>query len=224
MALTPRFLAILILFAACSKTPEKKSAEPTAPATSTPAVEMTEDQSEDEMPTVPVTYELSPEQQATIFESPVETLGGEATTLGAFKGKPLLVVNVASECGLTPQYEELQALQSRYGDKGFTVVGFPSNQFGGQEPGTPEEILAFGKEKYGVTFPLMQKVDTNGDARHPIYKALTAIKDAKGEAGDVQWNFEKFLISADGAHITRIRSQELPTDPAVVELIEADLK
>lgn len=209
--------AILVVCSACSKSPEKDSKPST---TSVPEVAAQEEQ--DDM-AKPVTYSMSAEQQAAVFKSPVQTLMGEETTLASYLGKPLLIVNVASECGLTPQYEELQSLQKRYGDQGFSVVAFPSNQFGGQEPGTPEEILAFGKENYGVTFPLMQKVDTNGEQQHPIYQALTEIKDAEGQAGNVQWNFEKFFISADGKSITRIRPQQLATDPAVVALIEADL-
>lgn len=172
---------------------------------------------------VPVRRELSAEQQGLLFDSPITTLAGEATTVGAHRGKVLMIVNVASECGLTPQYEQLQGLQSRYEAQGFTVIAFPCNQFGGQEPGTPDEILAFGKEKYDVTFPMMQKLDTNGEARHPIYKALTILEDHKGEAGDVEWNFEKFVVSKDGAHAARIRPEIAPDDAAVVELIEAEL-
>ncbi len=171
----------------------------------------------------PVTYDLSTEQASLIFDSPLQTLQGQDTTLASMRGKLLLVVNVASECGLTPQYEELQAVHEEYEGRGFSVVGFPCNQFGEQEPGTPEEILAFGKKEFGVTFPLMQKVQTNGDSRHPIYQALTQIQDAKGEAGDVQWNFEKFLISADGKQVTRFRPETTPRDPQLLALLQASL-
>tara|TARA_R110002096_G_scaffold171490_6_gene344590 strand:+ start:56693 stop:57346 length:654 start_codon:yes stop_codon:yes gene_type:complete len=172
---------------------------------------------------VPVRRALSAEQQALIFDSPLRTLTGEDTSLAAFRGKTLMVVNVASQCGLTPQYEQLQSLQAKYETKGFSVVAFPCNQFGEQEPGTDAEILAFGKDKYQITFPLMEKIETNGEGQHPIYQALTAIGDDADKAGDVAWNFEKFLVSADGAFVTRIRPQVAPNDPAVVELLTAEL-
>ncbi len=171
----------------------------------------------------PVRRELSAEQQALIFESSLRTIAGEETTLAALRGKTLMVVNVASQCGLTPQYAQLQELHTKYEAKGFSVVAFPCNQFGGQEPGTSEEIVAFGQEKFGVTFPLMEKVETNGENQHPIYKALTMAQDNAGESGDVAWNFEKFVVSADGAFITRIRPQVTPDDPGVVALVEAEL-
>lgn len=204
---------------ACSKAAPKKEE---APQETTPALaaEVLEEPPAPE----PVTYDLSAEQASQIYDTPLETLTGEATTLAAMRGKPILVVNVASECGLTPQYEQLQAIHKEYEGQGFHVVGFPSNQFGEQEPGTPEEILAFGKEQYGVTFPLMQKVETNGPNRHPVYQALTQIKDATGEAGDVQWNFEKFLLSADGKKVTRFRPKTLPLDPQLKSILEGDLQ
>lgn len=202
--------------AGCSKSAEKK-----APVSEAPKAESEAKPAEADPK--PVTYDLSAEQAAQIFESPLQSLGGEETTLGSLKGKLLLVVNVASECGLTPQYEQLQAIHTRYEARGFSVVGFPCNQFGEQEPGTPEEILAFGKEQFGVSFPLMQKIETNGDNRHAIYQALTQIKDAKGEAGDVQWNFEKFLLSADGSKVTRFRPQTTPDDPQLIAVLEAGL-
>jgi glutathione peroxidase len=172
---------------------------------------------------VPVRRELSAAQQALIFDSPLRTLTGEETSLAAFRGKTLMVVNVASQCGLTPQYKQLQGLQAKYEPQGFSVVAFPCNQFGGQEPGTDSEILSFGKDNYQVTFPLMEKIETNGADQHPIYQALTSIGDDSGNAGDVAWNFEKFLVSADGAFVTRIRPQIAPDDPAVVELLTAEL-
>src|SRR3954454_11707354 len=140
-----------------------------------------------------------------LYDAPVKTLKGEAASLKDYEGKTVLVVNVASKCGLTPQYTGLEQLHEKYKDKGFAVLGFPCNQFGGQEPGTAEEIETFCSTTYGVTFPLLEKTDVNGPDRHPLYDALTARPDAAGEAGDVQWNFEKFLISADGEVVARFR-------------------
>jgi len=159
----------------------------------------------------------------TLYDIPVHTLEGEDASLGAFAGKTLLVVNVASKCGLTPQYEGLERLQKTYGDRGFSVVGFPCNQFLGQEPGTAEEIAQFCSATYGVSFPLMEKIDVNGDDRHPIYAELTATPDAEGNAGDITWNFEKFLVSGSGEVIGRFRPQVEPEDGAIVSAIEASL-
>ena len=131
----------------------------------------------------------------SIYDIPVSTLAGEESSLGAFAGTTLLVVNVASKCGLTPQYTALEALHERLADRGFSVVGFPCNQFGGQEPGSAEEIAEFCSATYGVTFPMFEKIEVNGPGRHPIYTELTAVPDAGGEAGDIQWNFEKFLVA-----------------------------
>jgi glutathione peroxidase len=158
-----------------------------------------------------------------LYDIPVHTLQGEDSSLGAYAGKTLLVVNVASKCGLTPQYEGLERLQKTYGDRGFSVVGFPSNQFMGQEPGTPEEIAQFCSTTYGVTFPLFEKIDVNGDDRHPVYEELTATPDADGNAGDITWNFEKFLVAPTGEVIGRFRPQVEPEDPAIVDAIEASL-
>ncbi|HEX3796465.1 MAG TPA: glutathione peroxidase [Acidimicrobiales bacterium] len=158
-----------------------------------------------------------------LYDIPIHTLQGDDSSLGAFSGKAVLAVNVASKCGLTPQYEGLERLQKTYGDKGFSVVGFPCNQFMGQEPGTAEEIQEFCSTTYGVSFPLFEKIDVNGDERHPIYSELTATADAEGNAGDVTWNFEKFLISSNGEIIGRFRPQVEPEDPAIVSAIEAAL-
>jgi len=166
---------------------------------------------------------LSEEDMSTLFESPVHKLDGTPSSLGAYKGKALLVVNVASKCGLTPQYAELEKLHERLASKGFSVVGFPCNQFGGQEPGTAEQIREFCSATYGVTFPMFEKIEVNGPARHPIYATLTAVKDAEGKAGDVQWNFEKFVISADGKTVTRFRPMTTPDDPVLLAAIEAGL-
>lgn len=159
----------------------------------------------------------------TIYDIPVKTLTGEESSLGALAGKALLVVNVASKCGLTPQYTALEALHERLAPRGFSVVGFPCNQFKGQEPGTAEEIAEFCSMTYGVTFPLFEKIDVNGPDRHPIYDELTAVPDAAGEAGDVQWNFEKFLLRPDGTVAARFRPRTVPDDREVVAAIEENL-
>jgi len=157
-----------------------------------------------------------------MWTAPIKTLKGEPTTLATYKGKALMLVNVASKCGNTPQYATLEALQKKYSAKGFTVIGFPSNQFGGQEPGSAEEIATFCAVNYGITFPIMEKIDVNGGQRHEIYKALTPIK-GDGREGDIKWNFEKFVVSADGTKITRFAPSTNPDDPAVIAAIEAAL-
>jgi glutathione peroxidase len=154
----------------------------------------------------------------SIHSVPVKSLGGDPTTLGEFAGRALLVVNVASKCGLTPQYEGLERLQKAYGERGFSVIGVPSNQFGGQEPGTAEEIETFCSTTYGVSFPLLEKLEVNGPGRHPLYAELTAKPDAAGEAGDVKWNFEKFLVSPGGEVVARFRPG---TEPEASELVTA---
>ena len=158
----------------------------------------------------------------TIFEIPVHTLSGDESSLAPYVGKSVLVVNVASKCGLTPQYEGLETLQETYGDRGISVVGFPCNQFMGQEPGTAEEIQTFCSTTYGVTFPLFEKIDVNGENQNPIYAELTKSTDAEGYTGDVRWNFEKFLIGPDGT-VTRFGPKVVPEDPALVTAIEATL-
>ena len=158
-----------------------------------------------------------------ISDAPIHTINGESTSLDDYRGKAVLVVNVASKCGLTPQYEGLERLQQTYGDRGFTVLGFPCNQFAGQEPGSAEEITTFCSTTYGVTFPLMEKIEVNGEGRHPIYAALTTVADVEGEAGDVQWNFEKFLLSPDGDVLKRFRPMVDPEAPEVVDAIESAL-
>jgi glutathione peroxidase len=150
-------------------------------------------------------------------------LDGQPASLGEHAGKAMLVVNVASKCGLTPQYEGLERIHERYADRGFTVIGFPCNQFLGQEPGTAEEIQEFCSTTYGVTFPLMDKIEVNGPGRHPVYDILTQAPDADGEAGDIQWNFEKFLVDADGQVVARFRPRTDPEDPAVIDAIESHL-
>jgi len=157
------------------------------------------------------------------YDAPVETTDGSLTTLTELSDKAVLVVNVASKCGLTPQYAQLEELQKLYGDRGLQVVGFPSNQFGGQEPGTNEEIAEFCSATYGITFPVFGKIEVNGAGRHPIYAELVTAEDAQGESGDIQWNFEKFLVAPGGEVVGRFRSKTTPDDPAVVSAIEAVL-
>lgn len=158
----------------------------------------------------------------SIYDHPVTALDGSDADLHDYEGQTALIVNVASKCGLTPQYEGLEQLQKTYGDKGFTVLGFPCNQFLGQEPGTSEEIATFCSTTYGVTFPMFEKIEVNGEGRHPLYAELTQVEDADGAAGDVQWNFEKFLVAPDGS-VTRFRPGVEPQDPALVSAIEATL-
>lgn len=155
------------------------------------------------------------------FATTIQTISGEETTLNDHRGKLLLVVNVASKCGLTPQYDELQELQRTYGERGLQVLGFPCNQFRGQEPGTNEEIAEFCRATYGVEFPVFAKIEVNGDDRHPLYETLTQAADAEGEAGDVSWNFEKFLVAPDGTVAHRFRPRTTPSDATVIEAIEA---
>jgi len=156
-----------------------------------------------------------------LFDLPVSTLQGTPTTVGALtEGRVALVVNVASRCGLTPQYAGLEALQEEYRDRGFTVLGVPCNQFMGQEPGTAEEIAEFCSATYGVTFPMTEKVDVNGGDAHPLYQRLTETPDATGTAGDVQWNFEKFLVDGDGRVVARFRPRTEPDAPEVRTAIE----
>ncbi|HJD82391.1 glutathione peroxidase [Kitasatospora aureofaciens] len=159
----------------------------------------------------------------SLYDIPLRTLAGEATSLADHKGKALLIVNVASKCGLTPQYTGLENLQKRYAGRGFTVLGFPCNQFAGQEPGSAEEIQSFCSTAYGVTFPLFEKIDVNGDDRHPLYQQLTEVADAEGQAGDVSWNFEKFLISPDGTVAARLRPRVEPESAEAIAAIEAVL-
>ena len=158
----------------------------------------------------------------TLTAIPLTTLDGKTTSLADYSDRAVLVVNVASKCGLTPQYGALEQLARDYADRGLTVVGVPCNQFMGQEPGSPEEIQTFCSTTYGVTFPLLAKTDVNGADRHPLYSELTKTADAEGQAGDVQWNFEKFLVGADGS-VLRFSPMVTPEDPALVGAIEAVL-
>jgi glutathione peroxidase len=158
----------------------------------------------------------------TIYDHPVQALGGGEADLHDHEGKVALIVNVASKCGLTPQYEGLERLQRTYGERGFTVLGFPCNQFLGQEPGTSDEIATFCSTTYGITFPMFDKIEVNGEDQHPLYAELTQVPDADGAAGDVQWNFEKFLVTPSGG-VIRFRPGVEPEDPAITTAIEANL-
>jgi len=212
-----RSLALVAALAACSKEPAKAAQPPveqaptaaaSAPASLPPAGTAP----------APVTTDLG-----ALWSAPIKTLKGQPTTLAAYQGKALMLVNVASQCGNTPQYATLEALQKKYAAKGFTVIGFPCNQFGGQEPGSAEEISQFCATNYGITFPIMEKIEVNGDGAHPIYKTLETIADATGHTGDIRWNFEKFVVSADGTQVTRFAPKTKPDDPAVIAAVESAL-
>ncbi|MEV0522652.1 glutathione peroxidase [Streptomyces sp. NPDC050439] len=153
----------------------------------------------------------------------IESLQGGPANLDQYLGKAVLIVNVASKCGLTPQYAGLERLQEKYAGRGFTVLGVPCNQFMGQEPGTSDEIAEFCSATYGVTFPMTEKVDVNGDDRHALYKQLVDTADAEGHTGDIRWNFEKFILSPGGEVVARFAPQTEPDAPEVVAAIEANL-
>jgi glutathione peroxidase len=156
----------------------------------------------------------------SIYSTDIASLDGKAHALSPLDGKVTLVVNVASKCGLTPQYKQLEQVHTRYNEKGFSVVGVPCNQFLGQEPGTSEEIAKFCSTTYGVTFPLTEKIEVNGDNRHPLYDALTPIADSDGESGDIRWNFEKFLVNRQGEVVARFHPKTMPDAPEVIAAIE----
>jgi len=159
----------------------------------------------------------------SLTDIPLTTLDGKPTSLADYADRAILLVNVASKCGLTPQYAGLEKLARDYADRGLTVIGVPCNQFMGQEPGTPDEIATFCSTTYGVTFPLLAKTDVNGDDRHPLYAELTKTADADGQAGDIQWNFEKFVIAPGGEVVSRFRPRTEPDAPEVVAAIETVL-
>jgi glutathione peroxidase len=207
----------MLSLTACNKSPAP-TATAIAPAKTTEAA----------TPTIPAAGTAPapvaiPKEGNAMWTTAIKNLSGTPTSLAAYDGKALLIVNVASKCGLTPQYADLEAIQKKYQDKGFTVIGFPCNQFGGQEPGSAEQIATFCSTTYGVTFPMMEKIEVNGAGRHPIYQTLTEVADAKGYKGDIRWNFEKYVVSADRTKITRFDPQVTPTDPTVVASIEASL-
>lgn len=214
-------MALLVSLAcSCTDENERIHAPKSTEATTTPPA-----QSENETSDVPetLTADLSPEHALQLAEARIATLDGNASSLATFAGKTLLLVNVASRCGLTPQYAKLEALQKTYAQRGFTVIGFPCNQFGGQEPGTAAQIKTFCATNYGISFPLMEKIAVNGEARHPIYTILASYADAEGKSGDIQWNFEKFLLSADRTKITRFRPRTEPDDAQLIEALQASL-
>jgi glutathione peroxidase len=157
-----------------------------------------------------------------LLDTPIARLDGTPSTLGELTaGRPALLVNVASQCGLTPQYTALEEVHEKYSGRGFTVVGVPCNQFGEQEPGTSEEIAQFCSTSYGVTFPLTEKVEVNGEGRHQVYDELVGVADESGASGDIRWNFEKFLVDADGKVVARFHPTVVPDDPKVTAAIEA---
>jgi glutathione peroxidase len=158
-----------------------------------------------------------------IYDVKVNKLDGSAASLGDYKGKALLIVNVASFCGLTPQYEGLEKLHETLGPRGFEVLGFPCNQFLEQEPGTADEIQEFCTVNYGVEFPLFEKIEVNGENTHPLYQQLKETADAEGHTGDIRWNFEKFLVSPEGEVVGRFNPTVTPEDPALTGAIEAQL-
>ena len=161
----------------------------------------------------------------SILEEKIARLDGTAATLAELTaGRTALLVNVASRCGLTPQYAGLERLHETYSDRGFSVLGVPCNQFAGQEPGTPKEIAEFCSATYGVTFPLTEKVDVNGPDRHPVFAALVDHPDEEGRTGDVQWNFEKFLLSLDGEVVARFSPGVQPDDPRLIGAVESQLR
>jgi glutathione peroxidase len=159
----------------------------------------------------------------SIYEMELPRLDGRPAKLSEYEGKVVLAVNVASKCGFTPQYAGLQALSERYADRGLVVLGFPCNQFFNQEPGGAEKIQEFCSVNYGVTFPLFAKLDVKGGNQHPLYAILSEASDDDGKAGNVKWNFEKFLVGRDGRVARRFRSKVVPEDPRLIEAIESQL-
>jgi len=159
----------------------------------------------------------------SIYDAKINTLEGQPADLSEYKGKALLMVNVASKCGLTPQYEGLEKLHEQYGGRGLAVLGFPCNQFGGQEPGSEGQIKTFCETKFGVTFPMFAKVDVNGAGRHPLYEFLTSQTTSPDGPGDIQWNFAKFLIGKDGKVIARFPPTDTPESAEITSAIEKAL-
>ncbi|MER5603120.1 glutathione peroxidase [Streptomyces sp. NPDC002265] len=165
----------------------------------------------------------TPESPVAFHDVDIDALQGGPANLAQYAGQAVLVVNVASKCGLTPQYTGLERLHARYAEQGFTVLGVPCNQFLGQEPGSAEEIAEFCSATYGVTFPMTEKVEVNGEARHPLYAGLVGFADAEGHTGDIRWNFEKFLIGRDGKVAARFSPQTEPEAAEIVAAVEAQL-
>jgi glutathione peroxidase len=159
----------------------------------------------------------------SIYDVSINRLDGTPVDLHDYDDKAVLVVNVASQCGLTPQYTGLEQIHEQFADRGFSVLGVPCNQFGGQEPGSAEEISTFCSTNYGVTFPLTEKVEVNGDDRHPLYRQLVDVADAEGHTGDIRWNFEKFLVAPGGEIVARFNPMVEPTSDEVVSAVEKAL-
>ena len=159
----------------------------------------------------------------SLYDVPINSLDGSPADLHDYDGKAVLVVNVASQCGLTPQYTGLEELHERFAGRGFSVLGVPCNQFGGQEPGTAEEIASFCSTSYGVTFPMTEKVEVNGEGRHQLYQQLTEVADKDGHTGDIRWNFEKFLVAPGGEIVARFNPMVEPTSDDVVSAVEGVL-
>jgi glutathione peroxidase len=213
-------LALVLLLAACSKTNKEPAKDPPVHQGETAAMSDPKNLPPPGTAPAPVVVD----KELPMWNAAIKTLKGQDAKLADYRGKALMLVNVASKCGNTPQYATLEALQKKYEAQGFTVIGFPCNQFGGQEPGTAEEIQTFCATNYGITFPIMEKIEVNGPGRHEIYKSLTAIADAAGKAGDITWNFEKFVVSADGTKVTRFSPRTKPDDPAVIAAVEQAIK
>ncbi|MFF0111225.1 glutathione peroxidase [Streptomyces prasinus] len=169
------------------------------------------------------TQETNETSDSSPLDVEIGALTGGSAETAQYAGQVVLVVNVASKCGLTPQYAGLERLQEQYAAKGFTVLGVPCNQFMGQEPGTSEEIAEFCSATYGVTFPMTEKVEVNGEGRHPLYERLVGFADAEGHSGDVRWNFEKFLIGRDGRIVARFSPQVEPEAAELVAAVEGAL-
>jgi len=215
----PVIAAIVITLAGCSK---QEPAKPDPKPIQGPQAAAEDPNNLPKPGTAPAPVTAGKELDA-MWNAPIKTLQGKDAKLSDYKGKALMLVNVASKCGLTPQYSTLEALQKKYEAKGFTVIGFPCNQFGGQEPGTAHDIETFCSTTYGITFPMMEKIEVNGPGRHAIYQTLTPIPDTTKYTGDIRWNFEKFVVSADGTKITRFNPKTTPDDPAVIAAVEAAL-
>ncbi len=165
-----------------------------------------------------------PPKEKSMYEFTMKDIDGTDVKLDTYKGKVVLVVNVASKCGLTPQYDQLEPLYKKYKDQGFVILGFPANNFMGQEPGTEKEIKEFCKLKYDVSFPMFSKISVKGKDQHPLYTYLTNEKSNPGFSGDISWNFEKFLIGKDGKTLARFSPKTTPNDQTVIDAIEKALK
>lgn len=168
---------------------------------------------------IPLLFMITTEGTENVYQYEMKTLTGDTVKLEQFKGNVLLIVNTASECGFTGQYSGLQKLYESYKDEGLVILGFPANNFGGQEPGTDEEILQFCEVNYGVTFPMFSKIDVKGNEIHPLFSYLTSL-DTTNESGEIRWNFEKFLIDREGNLVERFRSRTEPDSDEMIESVK----